>query len=77
MRPHHSGETQTTDALKIPATRRELSSNIDTLIMLGNYENTESTKALNMFDSDEVSSPVIESSGLLGEQIPNAKGSSV
>ena len=67
MRPHHSSETQTTNALKAQATRRELSSNIKTTNTLGNYENTGSTKPLNMGNSYKDSAPVMESSGLPGE----------
>ena len=66
MRPHHSGETQTTNALEVQATRKEFSSEIRAVITPGNYGKTEWTKPLNNDNSYEDSSPVMESPGLSG-----------
>ena len=47
VRLQHSGDTQTTNALKAPATRRELSSDMKTLSTQRNYEYIKSAKPVN------------------------------
>ena len=63
MRHHHSDDSQTTEGLKTPETKEDLSSNNETKIW-ENYENTQATKPFNADDSD--SSPAIVLPGLPG-----------
>ena len=66
MRRHHF-DYSTTDALKNPAAKGELSSDDKTPKTREIYENTKSTVQLDIDNSDEDSSPTLEVLGLQSE----------